>query len=281
MKQDLNTLREQQLQISMEADILGIGRATAEFAKKLQSYVSGLKSYIHDVITPMRGENVVGFHPDTRITKKLERVQYGNALELAVFVPPGLKTNWLEYLDALDHSQHLVDDLVQDVLRPAIVFFSEMVGSPEKLTSVIQGNNSAIIDRSSDLSKAKAEISKCFGDTKGGSDEAKFGDVFGRNADWKEANDRLSNLTGQLAKNPPRSVAESTGELTKLMETLLIRMRQDPERYQVSGIRAKDLSDIAYNLGLEMEFYAAHFYMVQVAVVAMTDTAKRLNTSID
>lgn len=68
-------------------------------------------------------------------------------------------------------------------------------------------------------------------------------------------------------------------ETVKIMELLALRVKQDSERYAVSGPRAKALSQHSLNLGNEAQFYTSLYYQLQTiteSFVKSTDALKKV-----
>lgn len=273
-----NELFDAERSISMEAELLGIGRAATEFADKLRGYLSGVKKYIVGVFTPLENERIISFKQDHGIRKKLEATNYVNMVEINIYIPPGLVVPWVDYLDVLEDSQDLADTILTDVLRPAIVYFSQLLGTPETLATINPISAAQTIgNREEKITAIRKRIGDSFqqGQTL---DRGKYGQYFKRHADWAETSSRVGDLIDKITITNPRTVSKSVSELTRLMDTLIIRMKQNPEHYSVSGVKAADLAKIAMNLGKEVEFFAGHFYLIQQAAAAMDETTKRFRT---
>lgn len=273
-----NELFDAERSISMEAELLGIGRAATEFADKLRGYLSGVKKYIVGVFTPLENARIINFKQDHGIRKKLEATNYVNMTDITVFIPPGLTATWVDYLDILEDSQDLADTILTEVLRPAIVYFSQLLGTPESLASINPISAAQTIgNREEKITAVRKRISESFNPGKT-LDRGKYGQYFRRHAEWGEVNNRVGDLVEKITVTNPRTVSASVSELTRLMDTLIIRMKQNPEHYSLSGVKAADLAKIAMNLGKEVEFFAGHFYLIQQAAAAMDETVKRFRT---
>lgn len=126
-----------------------------------------------------------------------------------------------------------------------------------------------------DLDAVKEQLAKCYSKT-GADAKVKYGDVFARNTDVLVAMKRMNDICEAMAKINRKEVIDTVNEITDALDKLLIRMKQYPDQYKTSGATMNDISKMAYNLGAEIEFFAAHVYLVQSASQAMQDTKDKI-----
>lgn len=263
--------------VALESETHGISRITQDVAKMLQSYIGNVKGFLNDVLTPFQLTPRFDFARDPRLDRQISKTNYVTLGSVNVFVPAGMSVSWEIYLEALGTSQEVADRILDDVLKPAMAYFSLLLASPENLSSITHRLEvDRIIFHDKLIEQSKKAMAKCYS-KHGVETKRPYGDVFKRNADWLATNAAMEALVERHSKVAPGEVSKAVGELTEVMERLIIRMRQSPEVYQVSGITSAALSKITLELGLEVEFYAAHCFMLQTAVAAMQDTVKHLN----
>lgn len=273
MNQDL--LRQHQ-RISLEAETAGLMRLTGDVTKMLQSYVVNIKSFMNDTVTSIKDLPTFDFAKDSRLDRLISKTNYVSLSTISVYVPAGVNTTWLQYLEALETSQSVVDRLLVDTIKPATAYFSMLLASPENLSSVTHRLEvDKIVFHDAQIEKAKKATAACYA-KHGVNTKRAYGDVFKRNGDWPEAQKELEELVARQSKVSLGEVSKQVNDLTEIMDRLVIRMRQNPEVYAVSGVTADALSTISLKLGLEVEFYAAHTFMLQSASAAMQDTIKHL-----
>lgn len=262
--------------VSLESQTAGINRLTAEVSKILQSYIGNVKSFVQDMVKPMAGASTLSFASNNAINRMVAKTNYVSLSTIHVYVPPGMNKPWNVFLDALEQSQSIADVLVNETLKPAITYFSQLVGNPETLSSISNRLDAGqIVFHQKAIEDCKAATAACY--SKNGTEGRRlFGDVFRRNAEWHEANTRLEELTRRMSKVSPGDVMVHVDNLSEVMDRLIIRMRQKPDVYAVSGVTSDAMSVIAMELAKEVEFYAAHCFLLQTATAAMTDTIRHL-----
>lgn len=265
----------QSRRVSLEMDTVGFNRIGSEVTNLLHSYISNVKTFMGDVFGSTENTEF-SFSKQPRLNRLVSASNYVSMTAIKVYVPAGMDAYWLDFMDALNASQNVIDTLVEDTLKPAGQFFALLLSQPETMHSSNLTAASKVEFHDKEMAKAKAEVAKCYS-KHSVSSEREYGDVFRRNADFISSQERLEELAMRLAKTPPGEVRKQMEHLSDLMDRLIIRMKQDPETYQMNGITGKALSEIALKLAEEVEFYAAHVFMVSTAVKAMKDNCDKLS----
>lgn len=275
------TLRFQHDRICLEADTTGIGQIVSATSNLLQSYLTNVKGFIQGAITPIGGGSAMAFVPNTKLDRLLTKTNYVSLSAIHVYVPAGVSCDWVTFLDAVNESQQIVNELVKDTLKPAITYFSQLCATPETLLTIAPSAELAKIKlHEREMTAAKKEIAACY--SKHGVETKRvYGDAFKRNGDWAVVNKRLTDLTTQMATTSPALVVDLVTQLAEILDRLVIRMQQSPDIYRVSGVTSGHMARISMQLGFEVEFYAAHCYLVQTAMAAMADTVKQLSTVLE
>jgi len=275
------SLRFQHDRICLEADTHGFGQIVSATSNLLQSYLTNVKGFIQGALTPLNGGSPMAFVPNTKLDRLLTKNNYVSLSAVHVFMPAGVTCDWVTYLDAVDASQKIVNELVKDTLKPAIAYFSQLCATPETLLTIAPSAELAKIKlHEREMTAAKKEIAACY--SKHGVETKRvYGDAFKRNGDWSVVNKRLTDLTTQMANTSPELVVDLVSQLAEILDRLVIRMQQSPDIYKVSGVTSGHMARIAMQLGFEVEFYAAHCYLVQTAMAAMSDTIKQLTAVLE
>lgn len=242
--------------------------------KRLPEFFSDVKNFVTGITGSL---SPVASLIDTRkLDKTTKKFNYVSMTQVTVYVPAGMNVQYSKYLEALEQGQDVADRIMDDTLKPMLKWLAIMLTSPSAMANV-RGLPSGVVLH--DLKKAKESVNACY--SKHGSDtQMSFGDVFRRNADLTESAVRLNHINERLAKIDRKDMIETVNEIVGAMDKLLIRMQQNPDEYKMSGVTMKSMTELSMNLGYEIEFFAAHSYMVQAATQAMNDTSTKLESIV-
>lgn len=261
--------------IGMEA--LNSSQILQALPARLPAFVSDVKLFVSNMLHA-NDVKVLGAIESRRLEKELPKQNYVILSEVTVFVPPSVNVDWMTYLDAVNQSQAIVELLKEETLAPTLRWLSLLLSAPESLASLRSSLQVSGI-KFHDLEKVKKQLQKCYS-SNGADSEVPYGKAFKRNGDFLVCIKRVNELNDRLANINRSEIIDMVNEITAAMDKLLIRMKQNPEQYKVSGITMNDLSRIAFNLGHEIEFFSAHVFMVQSATQAMTDSKNKIEEII-
>lgn len=265
--------------LSLELETFGLRQIVGNGVAGLQNYLHNMKEFMHELVTPMRNDaekNLVGFVQDRDANKLVDHTNYMSLKDIDVFVPAGLSVTYSDHIDALEKSQAAIAGIIVKTIAPAIAYFGVLLGSPETLSSSSrQSQEDTIKFNTKEIALVKKEIASCYGNDMNQS-RRPFGKVFTRNREWEDCTKRLETLTVQLAELSPRAVSEKVDELVGMLDRLIIRMEQSPEVYKVNGVTGAAMARIVMGIGEEVEYYASHVHLVQVASQVMKDNGDRL-----
>lgn len=266
--------------IAAESEAAGFGTLMGNASNVIVSYLQKVRHFMADLVTPIPTAALT-FSQDTGLNKMLGKTNYISLGTLDIYVPQGMHVPFMELMDALEVGQQVVDNLMDGVLDPSITYFSKLLGSPETMSAASRLSEEASIKlQEKGIAAARAATGKCF-TTNGNTTRRPYGDVFKRNQDWLTVNTKLDELIQRMAKVPPGLVAKRVDDLVEVMDRLCLRMKQSPDVYAANGITGAALAKVANNLGQVVEFYAAHYFMIQMVASTMADNIKRLKEILE
>lgn len=242
----------------------------ASLNHRLPEFVADVKSFVYNLFdtVPQQASLI-----DTHTTEKaIAKSNYVALSELLIFVPQGMNKEYLTYIHALNSSQHVVDDLLPNVLNPSISWLGKLLAQPESMGSM-RSQLTGIVTHP--LDKVNKEIADCFSKHDSLSKVA-YGTAFKRNSDFIESIKEINHIQEKLLKTPRQDVMNAVNQITELLDKLLIRMQQQPEVYKPSGVTMQDISKVALALGHEIEFYAAHTFMVRACSESLRETKEKI-----
>lgn len=202
--------------------------------------------------------------------KLLSKHNYVDIGPLTVYVPEGLDTDYLTLAAALKRGvEHAAK--VQDLLNKYTTYLALLITNEYQRFST---ENSAKVyaGLQEERESALKDIGACFkpGDH---STVKKLADVVGRNKDWElifGEVDTLSKLTNGISRDTlNKKVKEATG----YMDTV-IKMLQAGKMESTAHEVAQELSDGAFQIASELEFFSSMYYRVMAF-------AESVNASVD
>lgn len=261
-------------QVSAESLGFGAKKLTSTVAQNLSELLSGISGFVGTAVKPLATHLRFDFFGDDGVENLLSKTNYVALSPVEIFVPAGMDEDMVTFLRTLEDTQKILANLNTVVLKPAKMYFSECLASPETMSTVQRVDlNKTITGFLQDLEKSSKNTAKCYSKNNY-SNKRPHGDVFKRNADWKTSCDLLSDVTASYNKFTPKDVLTEVSEICSVLDRLVIRMTQSPEVYKPTGISSGDLADIAFDLGRIVEFYAAYSYILQMASAAMRDNVE-------
>ena len=258
-------------QVSAEALGFGVTKLTSEVAQNLSSLLTSISSFVSDSVKPLGSYLRFDFSGDNGVDKLLGKTNYIALSPVMVYVPAGMTVDMITYLNTLEKTQSILSLLNTTVLKPSKNYFSNLLSTPESMASVRNAEMVKQVEMYlTNLEKSSKETTKCFS-KHNMSNRRQHGDVFKRNADWKIACDKLTDITADFNKFTPKNVWDEVNDICSVLDRLAIRMEQQPEVYKPTGITSGDLADLTYYLGKVIEFYAAFSYILQMVSASMRD----------
>lgn len=238
-----------------------------EFLKNnAQGFIASLKdvfSHRDDVTTD------IGRVPHYRVVRKeLERTSYASLRETKVYVPTGLSVGYKTYLAVLEPCVKVNQGLLPRVLSPFSRWLGELINDPTKLEKL--SNTSSIRDfEPHNLDTHLSELGECFEKGKN-VNKVPFKQAFSRNADVKEVLAKAEDLTGQFIGIDRKAVIKKVDEIADNLEVLIGYLEDDDTK--VGSEVEQLLSQVAYTVAREVEFYGVMAYHLTQLTTALKDT---------
>lgn len=209
--------------------------------------------------------------------KNLKQFQYMDLEPITAYVPEGMDQTYLEFANVLDHAVNYVKDTPAR-LDTFCTYLAALVTNREQ--RLVSKNN---VRTYLELERNRAEIAKdlghCFknGSTKA---EVRYGDVIKRNADWELVFGSVEKINAAV-----NSVNRSKlNEKAKFASEMLEKIMQMERRGDLNGTAAEvvsELSEGAYQLASELEFFAVVYYRVTGLTESVNSTVKNVKRIMD
>lgn len=204
----------------------------------------------------------------------LGKHSYVDIAPLSVFVPEGLNVDYLSFAQALKRgAEHAVR--ISNLLNTYTTYLAMLITNETQRFST---ENSAAVYKGlqEDREEILRQIGGCF---LAGSHTStvKYGDAVARNADWPLVFgevDTLSKLTNGVNRN---LLNQKVREASQLMEKV-IAMLKDGKMAGSAPEVAQELSDGAYQIASELEFFSVIYYRVLAFVTAVNSSVEKVES---
>lgn len=242
-------------------------------AQRLPAFIKDIAAHVKRALGNV--SNVAGLlDTSSRTRKLLDTRHYGQLKELGVFIPPGLRVTYLDYVLVLEEAQGICDDLLPKVLLPFDQWLAVGLTQPNTL-------NTARVPKTvpgvflHDLDAMSKKIANCF--TRNSTQSTTtFGAVAKRVSDYHLAIDKARSLQERQSKISVGELNRVTEEILDKLDRLIINTQQYPERYRLSGPMLDLLSHTSYAVAKELEFFSVYSYQLAAFLTALKDTEQRL-----
>lgn len=266
----LESLDRQHRIISLEST--NLSQTLSAVTDRLPGFLVDVKHFITNTMNPFA--STTGLVNSHTLEARLRNVDFLLVAGLAVDTPPGFRAKWLDYIQALNQGQAVLDIFQATALKPFETWLGTLINSPDLLRSV--GSAPSLMRyKAPDLDGIKAAMAKCF-DPKSGDVSATVGDVVSRSADIPVVTRQLNDINSRFATIDRKVLIRQVTAITELLDALIAGIKEDPEGLPVSGATLKTLTEMTFNMAREVEFYSAHAYAVESFTQSVKDSYKRL-----
>lgn len=270
---ELNSLRIETARVSLEsisgADVRDL------LSNTFPSIVANVKGFFGKFV-PGESGIVLGFN-EAAFIKEIIKRPYLDISPLAAFVPEGMDTTYLKYSESLLLSTTHAANILSGVMTGYTTFLGQLISNTDsKLASVRLMTHEGLEDNRKKLNE---ELGKCFkhGSTK---TEVTLGDVVDRNSDWEHVL-RTSDVMFKLINSVDRkALNKKIDECASMLDIVLAKIKRD-EFVGMSPETIENLSNGAYRVASELEYFSVTYYNVLAFSIALTHTAEHFNKVFD
>lgn len=267
------SLEQQASVLSMEA--FNLRASLTALTKVFPQYARGIGDTIVSYLA-----NDQPLIPLVQVPKKggLGRsVDYSSHRKTAITGPAGLKTNYLEYLRAVEASVSLAKEVYAEQLVPFNQWIGGLLGDPERLTSIAVKHDVLKYD-DSDIEKCKHLLEKCV-NRASSQTKHEYGKLVKQNAEWDAILEKTNQLVVGYQTVNRTAVLNEVDVLNEQLLRLAERIQEDPEAYKASGVTISELAKRCLVVARSVEFYSITGYLMtelSTSVQASVDALKRL-----
>lgn len=250
--------------VAMEA--INTADVTAYFKGIFPAVAESFQSFVHNIRPSDQALALAPSHRD--FLKAIPRHAYTDVAALTAFQPEGLAVPYLEYAEVmLQAAEHC--NAIMDTLNPYSVYLAQLITNPEmKLSTNSNDKEFKLLEQ--DRDKLNRELGACYkkGSTKA---ETSYGAVIQRNADWPDIFARLEAITRNINGVDRKVLLKKIGECSDHLE-VIIKKINGGEMEGVANQTVMNLSNGAYQIASELEFFSVVYYKSEVLLASVQKT---------
>lgn len=241
--------------------------------KIFPSIKSGLKTFINffDTTGPSAGTSLSG--TQQTFLRDLHGRSYGDILTISMPVPMGLNAPYLAYLDVLDIAAEFACQEVPEILNEYTTYLAGLVSTRHAMLESMNLNVKYVKQE-----KAREQLTEQMAACLNGGTVANrpIKDMIKRNVDWEKVIARTDALSMQMNKIDRGVLNSKIKEAYELLELLNKRVI-DAEMTEVTPEVVMHLSEGAYQLGKNLEFFSVVYYRASVLNATVAEDIRHLS----
>lgn len=236
--------------------------------KGLIGAVKNVTGYLTEFLSfEKKGALTIGAH---QFAQAIKPIPYASVSEINAAVPEGLKSTYLEALQAISKSVDRVPTGIQH-LEQYLSYLSAAV-SDHRLTTSFADDKKFIATCAAERKACYDAIGKHF---TAGSYKAnqKIKDVLKKNGDWEKVIEITNDLVRRMESVDREQIDRKINQCSVYLSLLAKNFDEDGDR-KVSQEAAKRLGDLTENIAREVEFFSLTYYRVLTMRGAIQNTTE-------
>lgn len=217
------------------------------------------------------------FNFDARLGYELTTVSYTTLAGVQLQNIIGLKANMFEYIQKIDQALDLSVNILDIELAALTRAVAELITSKDALTSTRP--TKAITELkmyTTDVGSFKGELAKMIGPDNT-TEFLTYGSIYYSNKQWEEGAKITADISRRLKKIKIERYAKDVGNLTALIDKLLIRMND----VEVPKENIRLYSELLEESSANVAFAGATIHMAQTVLTTMNNHNEILRGAVD
>lgn len=264
-----NSLKRARNLVALEA--YTVPDLTGLVQRVFPTILDGISSF-KGLFTPAPAVSITG--DQKRFLKSLEGHSYANLMPIGAFVPEGMKETYLEYIAALHPAVQHVSKSVK-VLDDFAVFLAMIMTNKSSLTETAT-KKKFYAELQAERERLIKGIQDCFNNST--KTDVRVENVVKRNGDWDNVLKTTEEMTKEINKIERSHLNKKVDECTEMLNRISQRIHEG-HFDKVSPAILIDLSDGAFQVASELEFYSIVYYRVLGLSEAISRTIKHIEKS--
>lgn len=225
-----------------------------------RSFVQGVKSAFTDIHTFVKVEDIPELAKNQNVFLKLvNSTPYTGMKDIRAFAPEGLRSHYLDYLKDLHKATAHASKIESEIIDPYLSFLAKFIAD-KKFASSAYSEDVYFKAQEKNRKDLYTSLGHHFGrESYGG--ETTVGAVVARNSDWVHLFKDMNVVIDEIEVAKRQNIENKINQCSDYIELILKQFTTDTDR-KVSQEAASRLSNHAYNVGRELEFYSNVYYRV-------------------
>jgi hypothetical protein len=241
-------------------------------AKMLNPITASFATLKASFVNTADGENVHLTKDETRLIKKVESYKYVNLKDRTIVVPEGFNGNWLAYTNSLLECTEYLSKL-EVRLNDYLVYIGGLMNSPDGQKSM---RDNTVLYRN--MEKRRGDFNKerqGFFDQTSTRTTQTYQTVMQRNEDWKSLFGNLRELERKINLISRKTLLAKVEEIDTVLG-VMVRSIQAGSLNQLTGPAVREVSEAAFTLAHEVEFFSVVYYEILTFTNAVNATVKQI-----
>lgn len=246
------------------------GEDSPALESRLSELVSSWRRQCRDFL--FRKESVPGLKISHReVDKALDQVRYIDVAQMEIYVPVGLKVNYLRAIEVLSSAQEQLGTIEKRLLIPFYRWLGEAMARPSALGELSAQKHFQFLDCAS----VNQQLDHLF-DQQSLSDKATYQSLIERNSDWPVLIEQLSALIEQHNQLKRTVLTDAVADITERVDLLMPTIRAQVQSGGLSPASKMALSNALYDLAQEVTLYTRLNFLITALRKAVHDSFEKL-----
>ena len=266
----MNTLRHDREWIAIESE----HSLSINFSDLIHRFLPNARGVFSGLVAKFApdSEGIVLSRDQRAFMRVVEEHKYMDLAPIVAFVPEGLETTYLHYMNALNPvAEHVI--MIQERLAAYSTYIAMLLTNKDERFSTV---DSAIVYKGLEEQRAtfNKDLGSCF-QTGSHETDVRYGDVVERNNDWTLVFHSGAQLSDKLNGVNRKVLVKTLQDTVHLMDRLIEAAKKDDFK-GASPTMLSELADGAYQMASEVEFFATVYYRVMALTASIDRTTKNV-----
>ena len=260
-------------QIALEANVLSnMFNSLRTIFPSIVNKVKAKLGEVDEELKLLEQEGIQLTTRDKQIFNKLKKVNYLDITQIAIIVPEGFESKYLNYGVYIEETLNNLNKLKYEVLVPYKLYLTTFIANRDAKISTV--DKTLEYDKLSLARKDSNDTNESFFKIGSVQSKQRLGTVVTRNADIILLNNKVEILENKLKVVNVSDVKNTSKECIVLLDTI-IKMLGEKKFSNVSPETAKNLAKGAFEVAKEVEYFAVSYYRVKTYIAAVQATIDR------
>lgn len=261
-------------QIALEANVLSnMFNSLRTIFPNIVNKVKAKLGEVDEELKLLEQEGIQLTTRDKQIFNKLKKVNYLDISQIAIVVPEGFESKYLNYGVYIEETLNNLNKLKNEVLVPYKLYLTTFIANRDAKISTV--DKTLEYDKLSLARKDSNDTNESFFKIGSVQSKQRLGTVVTRNADIILLNNKVEILENKLKVVNVSDVKNTSKECIVLLDTI-IKMLGEKKFSNVSPETAKNLAKGAFEVAKEVEYFAVSYYRVKTYIAAVQATIDRV-----